>query len=155
MIGSNLGLLIGVALAAAHSLGPTLSALAGGAAAIGPDELKGAAEDFYFRCAVCHGPQGKGDGPMAQVLTVKPADLTRIAERNGGVFPDERVFRTISGLDIPPAHGTREMPVWGDLFLGEALENSVSMEDARNAAAQVTQRINRLIAYLKTIQVMH
>jgi len=101
------------------------------------------------------GPQGKGDGPMAQVLTVKPADLTRIAERNGGVFPDERVFRTISGLDIPPAHGTREMPVWGDLFLGEALEDSVSMEDARNAAAQVTQRINRLIAYLKTIQVMH
>ena len=90
---------------------------------------------------------------MASVLTVRPADLTRIAERNGGVFPDERVFRTISGLDMMPAHGTREMPVWGDLFLGEALENSVSIEDARTAASQVTERINRIIAYLKTIQV--
>lgn len=119
---------------------------------ISPDELRRAATDFYSRCAACHGVNGKGDGPIAGVLTVKPADLTRIAERNGGVFPEERVFRMISGLDMPDAHGAREMPVWGDLFFGEVLENSESIEDTQDVAAQVTERINRLIAYLKTLQ---
>ena len=145
----QLGLPLGFALVLA--LWPCVTR-AGEPPPIGGDELKRAAQDFYSRCAACHGVKGKGDGPIAGVLTVKPADLTRIAERNGGVFPDERVFRMISGLDMPDAHGTREMPVWGDLFLGEALENSVSIEDAQDAAAQVTERINRLVAYLKTIQ---
>src|SRR5215471_12590333 len=27
-------------------------------------------------CAMCHGPEGKGDGPNAQVLQPKPANLT-------------------------------------------------------------------------------
>jgi mono/diheme cytochrome c family protein len=119
---------------------------------ISPDELRRAATDFYSRCAACHGVNGKGDGPIARVLTIKPADLTRITERNGGVFPEERVFRMISGLDMPDVHGTREMPVWGDLFFGEVLENSESIEDTQDVAAQVAERINRLIAYLKTLQ---
>lgn len=143
---------LGFVLVLAFGLTCNMSPRAGELPKLGPDELKRAAGEFHFRCATCHGAQAKGDGPMANLLTVRPADLTRIAERNGGVFPEDRVFRTISGLDMAPAHGTREMPVWGDLFLGEVLENSVSLSDAQSAAAAVTARINRLIGYLKTIQ---
>ena len=30
---------------------------------------------FVEHCAMCHGPSGKGDGPNAQVLQPKPANL--------------------------------------------------------------------------------
>ncbi|MBI3491918.1 MAG: c-type cytochrome [Acidobacteria bacterium] len=71
---------------------------------------------FDSYCAVCHGKDGKGTGPAAKALTKAPADLTKISARNGGVFPDVRVKRFIEGLDELPAHGTRDMPMWGELF---------------------------------------
>jgi mono/diheme cytochrome c family protein len=71
---------------------------------------------FQTYCAVCHGADGKGSGPAAAALKKTPADLTRIKERNGGVFPAIHVRRFIEGLDEIPAHGSREMPMWGDLF---------------------------------------
>jgi mono/diheme cytochrome c family protein len=68
-------------------------------------------------CAVCHGSDARGNGPMAAALKVPPPDLTRIAERNGGVFPMARVERIISGEEpLTSGHGTREMPVWGPIF---------------------------------------
>jgi mono/diheme cytochrome c family protein len=68
-------------------------------------------------CAVCHGKDGKGGGPMAKSLKVAPPDLTRIAIGNGGRFPMARIHRIISGDELLPAgHGTREMPVWGPIF---------------------------------------
>jgi mono/diheme cytochrome c family protein len=68
-------------------------------------------------CAVCHGSDATGNGPMAPALKVPPADLTRIAERNGGVFPMARVERVIAGEEpLPSGHGTREMPLWGPIF---------------------------------------
>lgn len=51
------------------------------------------------------------------------------------------------------SHGTREMPIWGDLFIGEALDDSVSVEEAQEATAEVTDRIRRLVKYVETIQV--
>ena len=72
---------------------------------------------FQAYCASCHGPNGKGSGPAAGVLTVEVPDLTRLAEVNGGSFPADRVRAIISG-DQPgtPAHGSREMPIWGPIF---------------------------------------
>jgi mono/diheme cytochrome c family protein len=68
-------------------------------------------------CTVCHGKDGKGNGPMAKSLKVAPPDLTRIAMRNGGKFPMLRIQRIISGEEaLPAGHGTREMPVWGPVF---------------------------------------
>ncbi len=55
---------------------------------------------------------------------------------------------------MPISHGTREMPVWGDLFLGEVLNESVTVEEAQEATAEVTERIGRLVKYLETIQTM-
>lgn len=68
-------------------------------------------------CAVCHGPDARGRGPMAGSLKAASPDLTRIAERHGGVYPDALVERIISGDEpLPAGHGTREMPVWGPIF---------------------------------------
>lgn len=68
-------------------------------------------------CAVCHGMEGKGDGPMAQSLKARVPDLTQIRKRNRGKFPLERVRDIIAGdVELPAGHGTREMPVWGPVF---------------------------------------
>jgi hypothetical protein len=60
---------------------------------------------------------GKGDGPAADALKTMPSDLTRIASRNGGKFPEIRVQNLIEGeADEPAAHGSKDMPVWGNVF---------------------------------------
>jgi mono/diheme cytochrome c family protein len=68
-------------------------------------------------CAVCHGKDGRGLGPMAKSLKQPPPDLTRIAARRGGNFPFNQIQRMISGDEpLPLGHGTREMPIWGPVF---------------------------------------
>jgi mono/diheme cytochrome c family protein len=71
---------------------------------------------FDSYCAVCHGKTGLGDGPAAKALTKAPADLTKLSARNGGTYPEVKVKRYIEGADEVAAHGTRDMPMWGDLF---------------------------------------
>lgn len=71
---------------------------------------------FDSYCAVCHGKSGVGNGPAAPALAKAPADLTKISARNSGAFPEVRVKRYIEGLDEVAAHGSRDMPMWGDLF---------------------------------------
>ena len=72
---------------------------------------------FQAYCASCHGIGGTGDGPAAAALKRTPPDLTRIRERNGGNFPAAKIENVISGEEIvTPAHGSREMPIWGPIF---------------------------------------
>jgi mono/diheme cytochrome c family protein len=97
---------------------------------------------FKTHCATCHGTTGRGNGPLAEHLRRVPPDLTKFTERNGGVFPSERVARIIDGRDVP-AHGDRDMPVWGDAFR--------SARDGLPADA-VTQRLDAITAYLAGIQ---
>ncbi len=67
-------------------------------------------------CAVCHGKDGKGNGPAAQALKTPPTDLTQLAKNNGGKYPSNHVSATIQGDQAIPAHGSKEMPIWGNLF---------------------------------------
>lgn len=67
-------------------------------------------------CSSCHGTSGKGDGPVASSLTAKPTDLTQIAKTAGGEFPTARVMQSIDGTLLVRAHGSAEMPVWGQRF---------------------------------------
>ena len=100
---------------------------------------------FAFYCAPCHGPGGKGDGPVSPALRTPAADLTTIARRNGGTFPAARVESHVTGTGttLIVSHGTREMPVWGPIF--RALDpNSDTMN---------TVRIANLIRYLESLQV--
>ncbi len=115
-------------------------------------DLARAAADFNTYCSVCHGRDATGNGPVAQELKTPPADLTRISVRSGGVFQADAVFKTIEGLDMPLAHGTSEMPIWGALFVRQAVGDGVLIEDAETAARVATDRIERLVRYLETIQ---
>jgi mono/diheme cytochrome c family protein len=67
-------------------------------------------------CAVCHGPQARGNGPLAADLRTAVPDLTTIATRSGGKFPAERVRKIISNGENLRGHGTADMPAWGDAF---------------------------------------
>lgn len=99
--------------------------------------------DLYrAHCAACHGLDGKGNGPVAAELKTKPADLTMLAQKNGGKFPVERVQKFVAGDDPTLlAHGPREMPVWGPIF--HQIEED---QDFGNV------RLQNLIKYLSSIQ---
>ena len=82
-----------------------------------PGNSEAGADLFADYCAACHGMAAAGDGPLADLLTVAPADLTLLAERFGGTFPVFHVAQRIDGRDPLLAHGG-EMPVFGPLFQG-------------------------------------
>lgn len=71
---------------------------------------------YMSYCASCHGAQGHGDGPVAQVFKDPIPDLTTLASRNGGKFPYVAVIESIQGDPRMPAHGTLDMPVWGPVL---------------------------------------
>jgi len=98
-------------------------------------------EMFRSYCAPCHGPDGKGTGPAASALKKAPADLTLLTKKNNGKFPTLEVQNTIKGDTSFGAHGSRDMPMWGDIF------RSVSSGDG---AVQI--RIRVLRDYIETLQ---
>ncbi len=98
---------------------------------------------YRIYCTNCHGAAAQGDGRLAELLKVKPADLTRLVEKDG-TFPAEEVRRSIDGRDEVAGHGMREMPVWGDVFS----DPSGTPEGAAAAKAKVTD----LVEYLRSIQ---
>jgi len=71
---------------------------------------------FQQYCAVCHGPDGKGNGPAAPALKNHPTDLTQISRNNGGKFPEDRIMQILKGEASVTAHGNQAMPVWGKVF---------------------------------------
>jgi len=40
------------------------------------------AREFSISCAVCHGKEARGNGPLAKLLTVKTPDLTKLSKNN-------------------------------------------------------------------------
>jgi mono/diheme cytochrome c family protein len=71
----------------------------------------------YVRyCVSCHGPGARGDGPLAADLRVPVPDMTTLAARNGGRFPEARVEQIIQSGEVLRGHGTADMPAWGDAF---------------------------------------
>jgi len=73
-------------------------------------------EMFKMYCAACHGTDGKGHGPAAEVLKVAPANLTLLKQKNGGKYPATKVSQIIEGASEIKAHGSSEMPLWGPIF---------------------------------------
>lgn len=104
---------------------------------------------FALSCAVCHGPSGEGDGALASALSVPAPDLTRLARRNGGPFPRERVRAIIQGGPARAEHGG-QMPAWGLVFLKDFEAGGAA--PPRDASALVQRRIDDLVVYLQSIQ---
>ena len=95
---------------------------------------------FTQHCAACHGPNATGDGPMADTLKKPPSDLTQLSKKNGGSFPRAEVMRFIDGERPVPSHGSRDMPIWGEVFRREKTNTEARM------------RIFSLASYIESLQ---
>ena len=98
---------------------------------------------FRQFCAPCHGPDGKGRGPIASSLLEAPTDLTQIRRRHNGVFPQgdfESMLLALTDTSAPSSMPTH-MILWGPIFL------SVN-SDAASAWARVVD----LLAFIESIQ---
>jgi mono/diheme cytochrome c family protein len=100
------------------------------------------AELFQVYCAACHGTDAKGKGPAAAAMKARVPDLTALSKKNGGIFPLVKVQQEIQADDII-AHGSREMPVYGDMF-----------RDIKRDETFVKQRIGLLAGYIESLQQM-
>jgi cytochrome c len=99
-------------------------------------------EMYTNYCAVCHGTDGLGGGPAASALKVRPTDLTLLSKNNGGKYPAMKVTAAIQGEAALPAHGSKEMPVWGALFF----------DMSGGHQSEVQQRVTNLTRYIETLQ---
>ncbi len=100
-------------------------------------------ELFVTYCQGCHGVRGEGDGPVAPLLKVAPPDLTRLVEKYGE-FPEELVASTVDGRAMVESHGSREMPVWGNVW--------ANTEDPL-AEERLREQILRVVEFVRSIQV--
>ncbi len=118
-----------------------------GTQALAQDAQQGGA--IYERyCISCHGIEATGNGPMISVLTLQPADLTRLSADNDGKFPLIRVVKRIDGRDPLVSHGS-PMPIYGDFF--EARDATMKTDSGQ--PIMTSQPVVDLVAYLKTLQV--
>ena len=99
-------------------------------------------EMYKTYCAVCHGLDGKGNGPAASAMKTNPTNLTALAQNGGGKYPAAHVAAVLRGQAANPAHGSQDMPVWGPLF------SSID----QGHEAQVQQRVTNLVNYIETVQ---
>jgi len=107
-------------------------------------------EIYQARCAVCHGATGFGDGIIGELFAKRPGNLTTLAKANNGAFPFSEVFQAIDGRREIAGHGRSEMPVWGDYFMVDAIEDPGINE--KNARFVTQGRILSIVYYLESIQ---
>lgn len=125
--------------------------LAGGSASAGPPRNAKSLEPrldpesgnglYKSYCASCHGLTGRGDGPAADAFRMRPTDLTRLTHKAKGVFPAAQLLRMLGGSDALPAHGGRQMPVWGPTLAAPGANDSQSL-----------RRLRSLIGYIESMQ---
>jgi mono/diheme cytochrome c family protein len=125
-----------------HIIAATLLAVIVGCSAA-PRLPPSGALTFATHCAACHGEFGAGDGPVAETLNVAVPDLSTLTVRYGQ-FPADAVASRIDGRNMPSAHGSGAMPVWGSVF-----DVTASIVPGAQSSQQ---RIDALIAFLRELQ---
>jgi mono/diheme cytochrome c family protein len=110
-------------------------------------------QEYFSKCAACHGKEARGNGPVADSLKVKVPDLTVLAKNSGGVFPFARVYDVIDGREAVAAHGPRNMPVWGNEYWQEGAGASGREASQPELGSYARGRIIALIGYISTLQV--
>lgn len=138
--GSKLTLPIVIAIAGFITMAQQKAQTGRGNTVLKASDLSGP-EMYRTFCASCHGIDGKGSGPAAGALKKAPPDLTQLAKRNNGHLPDFRILRIIDGYDIAAAHGSRDMPIWGDYFRMKHPDETI-----------VAVREHILVEYIRSIQ---
>jgi mono/diheme cytochrome c family protein len=103
------------------------------------------ARSMYLRyCGACHGPAAKGDGIAGTFMNPKPADLTKIAKKSGGVYPAEETLRIIDGRTTVRAHGDPDMPVWGEIFRENPAWEMTRKAGVRGTLAMINDYLARV-----------
>ncbi|MCQ0092182.1 cytochrome c [Roseovarius sp. M141] len=100
---------------------------------------------YVENCVQCHGPSGKGDGPLAKRLSPKPTDLTQLSSQ--GKFPRARVLSTIDGYHRAQIPG-EQMPEFGALLEGD----TVPVQTGDGVMTPTPRPLAALLAYLESIQ---
>ena len=103
--------------------------------------------DYVNYCASCHGVGGERNGPIASELKTKPTNLTVLAKNNGGKFPFLKLRKIVDGsysTGTLHAHSSNEMPIWGDAFRRESLDD--------NSYIATQARIMNILDYISMIQ---
>jgi mono/diheme cytochrome c family protein len=100
---------------------------------------------FEQYCQKCHGADGSGNGPIAELLKIPPTDLSILAVDNGGSFPADRIGAWIDGREEARSHGTREMPVWGNIWTDESGGTEIEQE--------VAEQISQIVEHIRWLQV--
>lgn len=137
----NRNILFGALLLVVFATGTKVKLAANNVQTETPDIASGK-KTYVEYCAACHGDDGKGMGPAASALKTPPPDLTTLAKRHVGKFPEDYVAEIVRFGKPIQAHGSAEMPVWGPIF---------SARDKFNEVA-VRRRIKNLCDYLATLQ---
>jgi mono/diheme cytochrome c family protein len=96
-------------------------------------------------CAVCHGADARGNGPAAEALKTQPTNLLNLARENGGKFPDAHIYAILQFGIETPAHGAKDMPIWGPAL--RSLDRGTPAPEMEEH-----QRIANLTNYLRSIQ---
>lgn len=107
-----------------------------------PEAAADGAALFARNCAACHGPAATGGAAAGA------PDLTRLAARNGGTFPETRVMSVIDGYTRRDQHGAR-MPEFGALLEGDRM---LWQPPEGGAAVPTPRALVALAAYLQTLQ---
>ena len=107
-----------------------------------PNFVPAGRDMFKQYCAACHGIDAKGNGPARATLKVPAANLTTLAKRHGGTFPDDYVVKVLQFGPGFAIHGSSDMPTWGPIFR--------YMDNYNQATVQ--KRIRNLCDYLKSLQ---
>jgi mono/diheme cytochrome c family protein len=110
------------------------------------DKVTGAALDFAENCTACHGPAGRGNGPVAVGMTPAPSDLTLLSQKNDGVFPKARVMGQLVGYTM--GRSDTHMPVFEELRSGP----TVMFDDGSGEAVATPARLVAMADYLQTLQ---
>jgi mono/diheme cytochrome c family protein len=116
------------------------------------DQVKMGATDYQNFCAACHGKDARGNGPVATELKIAPPSLRNLAARRNGVFDVNEIVKIIDGRDMPRAHGTPEMPIWGSLFRFVAEASGILSSDIEDTEKDAQKHIFAVAKYLETIQ---
>ena len=104
-------------------------------------------ERTYRRlCENCHGLDGGGVIGVGEDAPSSMPDLRTLAARSLGSFDRAIVSEWIDGRSLPKAHGSREMPVWGERL-------SVEYERYAHGEELVGATLDPLVTYLQTLQV--
>lgn len=97
---------------------------------------------YQSYCSSCHGMDGTGNGPASHSLKKPAPDLTMLAKHNGGKFPGMHVQSVLGwSRGSQAAHGSQDMPVWGNLF-----------RSGRDDESIVQLRIRNLTSYVESLQ---